>query len=194
MSTNFYDANADAFADRTRDLDMSEAYAPFLGRLPASARILDAGCGSGRDARAFAQAGHDVVALDASAGMADRASQLLGRPVLHMLFQDRPFEREFDGIWAAASLLHVPLAQAPEVFARFVRALRPRGIWYMSFKTGAGEHHRGGRLFVDHTEASLRALLDPLEDLEVIEVWSSEDVRVGESRPPWVNCIARRKG
>lgn len=71
-------------------------------------------------------------------------------------------------------------------------ALRPGGAWYMSFKLGEGERLSGGRLFVDHTEASLRLALAPLP-LWPAEVWLSGDVRSGRQREQWVNAIATRQ-
>jgi SAM-dependent methyltransferase len=67
---DFYDANADRYFALTRDADMSVNRAAFLRYLPRSGRVLDAGCGSGRDALAVREAGFDVEAFDASAALA----------------------------------------------------------------------------------------------------------------------------
>ena len=60
------------------------------------------------------------------------------------------------------SLLHIQADAFPGVAARLASAIRPGGAWYMSFKLGEGERLVGGRLFVDHAEASLRLALEPL--------------------------------
>jgi 2-polyprenyl-3-methyl-5-hydroxy-6-metoxy-1,4-benzoquinol methylase len=134
----YYDRNAVRFAADTADLDMSALYERFLQHLPPGGRILDAGCGVGRDALAFAERGYSVTAFDASAEMVRLARERVGSraEVLHMRFEDVASQEEFDGIWACASLLHVPAADFPSVAARLAWALRPRGAWYMSFKLG----------------------------------------------------------
>jgi hypothetical protein len=77
-----------------------------------------------------------VTAIDASPEVACRATALIGEAVEVLRFQELACESLFDGIWACASLLHVPRREVDEVFARFARALRVGGAWYMSFKFG----------------------------------------------------------
>ena len=98
MTTNYYDQNAESFAKRTIERDVSDAYKKFLNLLPSKSRILDAGCGSGRDAKYFKQLGHDVVAFDASIEMVKLSSLEVDHPTLHLNFQDMAFKEEFDGV------------------------------------------------------------------------------------------------
>jgi SAM-dependent methyltransferase len=79
----------------------------FEAYISKSGRILDAGCGSGRDSHAFKQHGYSVVAFDASTEMCRMASKLIRQKVLLMRFDGMDFEDEFDGVWACSSLLHV---------------------------------------------------------------------------------------
>ena len=153
-SVAYYDLNADRFAADTGGIDMSALYERFLGRVEAGGRILDAGCGVGRDALAFTERGYSVVAFDASAEMVRLASErTAGRTeVLQMRFDDAAWLEEFDGVWACASLLHVPATDLPTVIRRLRAALRPSGVIYMSFKHGSGERVVGGRRFTDYTE------------------------------------------
>lgn len=190
----WYDRNAADFAARAAGLDLGPLYDRFLRRVRTGGRILDAGCGVGRDALAFAERGFGVVAFDASEEMVLLARARVGsRAAVHrMRFEDVAWCEEFDGIWACASLLHVPPASFSEVAARLADALRPGGAWYMSFKVGGGERMAEGRLFVDHTEASLRLALAPLP-LGAAEVWLSEDIRPGRRIERWVNAIATRQ-
>lgn len=108
--------------------------------------------------------------MDASVEMVARAERPTGRGVLHRNFKDMVFEAEFDGIWACASLLHVPRSEMADVFGRFVRALEPGGIWYLSFKLGDSERIKDGRLFNDQTEESLTAALSKFGALESVGV------------------------
>ena len=191
----YYNENAVAYFDETAHLDVSDLRRRFTDRLPTGARILDAGCGSGRDARAFLDQGFNVIAIDASAGMAAQASARLGVEVRLMQFEDLEFVEEFDGIWASASLLHVPGSEIPAILERFAAALKPGGILYLSFKLGKTEQWRGGRRFHDLTEQGLVGLLGGLNRFSVLEIWETADVRKteGEARPGWLNCLARRR-
>src|SRR6516225_8744251 len=87
----------------TLPVDMSDLYAPFLREIPPGGRILDAGCGSGRDSRAFTRLGYEVVSIDASRQMVLAASKLTGQAAILKRFDEIEFEAEFDGIWACAS-------------------------------------------------------------------------------------------
>ena len=120
MSVEFYESNADSFIAQTADVDMAALYQRFCKHLPPGASVLDAGCGSGRDALAFFNMGYDVVAFDASPKMVDAASKRAGVPVYQMTFEDMKFDRTFDGIWACASLLHVPRAHLSDVLGILV--------------------------------------------------------------------------
>jgi 2-polyprenyl-3-methyl-5-hydroxy-6-metoxy-1,4-benzoquinol methylase len=187
----FYDHHAATFASQTANLNMSPLYAHFLRHVPAGGRILDAGCGVGRDACAFAERGYRVMAFDASAEMVRLASERVGSlaEIRHMRFEDVLWRGEFDGIWACASLLHVTLVAFTGVASRLAEALRPGGAWYMSFKLGVGERTVAGRLFVDHTAASLRAALSGLP-VSLVETWTTTDVRPDRGNEQWLNAIA----
>lgn len=189
-----YDRSAAAFAADTGRLDLTPLYRPFLSRVPVGGRILDAGCGVGRDALAFARLGYEVVAFDASTAMVREARVRLAEaaPVLHMRFDEVAWRGEFDGLWTCASLLHVPLGEFPMIGGRFAGVLRPGGAWYLSFKLGAGERRAAdGRLFVDHDEATLRHALARLP-VVIAEVWESPELRRGRSGEHWLNCVAVR--
>lgn len=191
---DFYRKNAQSFFDRTAYLEVESLYAVFLPLLPAGAHILDAGCGSGRDTKAFRQRGYKVTAFDATPEMAELATQFTGQPVQVMRFQEMAFVEEFDGIWACASLLHVPLTEMPGVFDRFIRALKPNGIWYMSFKVGDGEKQRGIRLFTDFNEKSLPEFIARFDALALIHVAVSGDSRFPcNDQERWVSAVVQKQ-
>lgn len=191
-SVPFYERNAKRFAVDTGELDVSSLYQRFLARLPPGGRILDAGCGVGRDTLAFAERGFAVTAFDGSAEMVRLTTERVGgrvAAVRQLRFEDVAWCAEFDGIWACASLLHVPSSEFPDIVSRLAAALRPDGVCYMSFKHGSGERIVEGRLFSDHTKKSLRAALRTTE-FALSEAWLTDDVRPGRSGQRWLNAIA----
>lgn len=192
-SVAYYDRNAERFAADTGGLDMSALYERFLRHVHAGGRILDAGCGVGRDALAFTERGYSVVAFDASPEMVRLAMERTrGRvEVLRMSFDEVGWSEEFDGVWACASLLHVRATDLPRVFRRLQAALRPGGALYMSFKLGAGERVAGSRRFTDHTEETLREALTGT-GLALAQAWTTTDVREGRSGERWLNAIVGR--
>jgi superfamily II DNA or RNA helicase/HKD family nuclease/protein-L-isoaspartate O-methyltransferase/SOS-response transcriptional repressor LexA len=190
-TTHYYNQHAEAFFQSTIDVDMGPLHARFLQHVQAGGRILDAGCGSGRDAKAFQDLGHAVDAFDASTELARLASQHLGQPVAVHGFLDLDAHQVYDGVWACASLLHVPEAEVPTALHKLWAALKPNGVLYVSFKLGQGERVQGERHFTDVSEAQLQAWTAKLADLAHTEIWLTEDRRPGRCEQ-WVNGLFRK--
>lgn len=188
MTINYYQHNADSFFTATVAVDMSSLYAPFVEALTPSELILDAGCGSGRDAKAFAEMGYRVEAFDASSEMVARAARYSGLPVRQRSFADISETARYDGIWCCASLLHVPGDELPGVMQRLATALKPGGVWYVSFKYGTGEREKEGRRFTDLDEAGLTALVAALADIDITRMWQTLDKRPDRSET-WLNAL-----
>ena len=144
-----YDRMADDYWAGTRDHDVSRNRAALIdaieGEPPFS--ILDFGCGPGRDLMAFRDGGHDAVGLDGSAEFVAMARRMAGCEVLHQEFLslDLPATR-FDGIFANASLFHVPRQELPRVLRELRAALKPGGVLFSSNPRGDNrEGWAGGR-------------------------------------------------
>lgn len=191
-SIDYYNQNADKFYQQTVDLNLDELYEPFLKRVVKGGRILDAGCGSGRDSWHFLQLGYDVTAFDASEELRKRAETLIRRPVFLMKFEEMDFDQEFDGVWACASLLHVRRTEIEDTFNRLAKALKHDGILYLSFKLGDGEVFRHGRWFNNYSEDVFRKLVDNIKGLEIETLWVSQDSRPGREDEKWLNGILRK--
>ncbi|WP_338074230.1 class I SAM-dependent methyltransferase [Halochromatium glycolicum] len=189
LNIAYYEAQADRFFAETAEVDMSALRARFLAYLAPGARILDAGCGSGRDARAFRELGYCVTAMEPSRRLATLAESCCGLRVERLRFQDIDWCQRFDGIWACASLLHVPMVELPNVLQRLSRALRSGGVLYASFKYGHGERDSGGRRFTDLDEAALSERLQWAPELTTIEIWVTADRRVGREAERWLNVL-----
>ena len=192
QTISYYDKNAAEFCKNTIGADMSFCRDKFLKYLKTGSAILDAGCGSGRDSVAFKQLGYHVTAMDASAEICKEAEKVLGQKVLCKTFEALDDENVYDGIWACASLLHVPKESMAEVLCRLKCALKDGGILYASFKYGNEEKIVNGRLFDYYNEQSLRTLMDET-GFEVLELFVTKDVREDRHEKLWVNVVGVKK-
>ncbi len=185
-SVEYYNKNASAFIERSRSVDMSKAYDRFLSLVPCGGRVLDAGCGSGRDVNYFIQKGFDVEAFDASGEMVKFASGLTGIEVQHLRFDQIEYSNVFDAVWACASLLHVPKDYFNDVLQRLVRALKCGGVMYLSVKEKESVTPTGGRRFYYYTATEFDRLLSSRDDVVILDTWTNE-----EDGCIWVNTICR---
>jgi len=192
-STSYYNSNSSKYINDTFNADMSVVRERFLCYLPARGKILDAGCGPGRDAKAFKDSGYDVYAMDASQSMVEHCRTILGERVTLSTFQEYETEIKFDGIWACASLLHLKPEELDAVLKKFTGFLKPGGVFFMSFKYGEKDYVKDGRYFNCHTSETITELLNTLDGIEIIENFITSDVREGRSDEKWVNVIVRRR-
>lgn len=196
-----YDQIVDEFVRRTSDInpDLVEFRASFVSAVVRRGRVIDVGCGPGRDALYFASQGLRIFGVDASRGMALAAS-CAGVPMLQADMRSVPVVvGSLDGIWSAASLLHVPRPEVPRTLARWRVLLRPRGVLGLSTSLGddegweacpydpAKQHDAAGlqRWFVHHDQG---ALLRLVEDAGFWVISHRE--RVSNRR--WLQVLARR--
>lgn len=188
----YYQGNAQVYCDDTIAFNTDELYGPFVDLLPQGAHILDLGCGSGRDSKAFLDRGYNVTAVDGNAEVAAYAERAIGHPVAVTTFQELSYTNKFDGVWASASLLHCPRAQINDVLSRIVLALKSDGIAYLSFKWGENESFDDrGRYFNNYTLVSLQALIDEIPNFSVIDLWTeTKPLRDGEQQ--WVNILLKK--
>ena len=188
----YYNQNADTFIAGTQNADMSEQYRFFLKHITPGGKLLDLGCGSGRDSAYFSALGFDVTAIDGSEELCKRVKENHGIEALCLRFEDIDFQAEFDAIWACASLLHVKKADMPNVMEKVSASIKPGGILYASFKYGSDEHTSNGRFFNDYTEHDLDSLLIPKTHLTLLEYWITEDVRPERIGERWLNILLKK--
>ena len=156
-----YEARADDFWEGTRDHDVSQNVAALLSSIEGTPpfAILDLGCGPGRDLKTFASEGHIAIGLEGAPRFAEMARTFSGCEVWQQDFLrlDLP-EGRFDGIFANASLFHVPSADLPRVLRELRAALKPRGVLFSSNPHGQDEEGwNRGRYGVYHRPATWRA-------------------------------------
>ena len=189
----YYDGNAASFIAGTANVEFGGLQRKFADMLPQGGRVLDLGCGSGRDSLAFLKAGFKVDAMDGSAAMAKAASELTGLPVVHALFVEYEPQGTYDGVWACSSLLHVPADDLPTVIAKYAGALKPGGIFYLSFKLGKHNGMRNGRWFTDLDVPAFQALIEMVPALRIDRMEITPDARPGRESEKWLNAWCMRE-
>lgn len=107
----------------------------FMARLPAHGRVLDLGCGPGFDTAVFQQQGFRAIGIDLSWEMLHTGQERFGVPLVQADFRHLPLPK-IDGVWACASLLHLPHAAMPAALHEIYRVLSPGGQFYLSLKWG----------------------------------------------------------
>lgn len=188
---DYYNQNADQFVKGTVSVDFKKTQDRFLEALSGK-RILDFGCGSGRDTKYFIEAGFEVVATDGSEELCKSASEYTGITVKQMLFGELENIDRYDGIWACSSILHLSKRELIDVFERMTRALCQNGIIYTSFKYGTFEGERNGRFFTDFTIENFKNFIKDIRNLSIEDYWITGDVRPGRGKEQWLNLILRK--
>src|ERR1700674_115794 len=218
----YYESHAKEYADKFDTFNLSNVMDRFVAEIgrtrdprpsedaaDPAIKILDAGCGTGRDTLAFVEKGYAVTAIDASPAMLRECREKLKAAVdnprsaamraaavasecVEMTFDEARFRNEFDGVWAAASLLHLPVRQMEEDVPRLIQALKPNGVCFMSFKYGSGEREFDARFYSYLNKAKVRKLLKPIRGAEIVEMWLSD--AAGKDLSPraegWASILA----
>jgi SAM-dependent methyltransferase len=189
MSVDYYNSNSESFIKDTRNIDMKKNYEVFLANIPDQGLILDAGCGSGRDSLIFQKLGYRVDAFDGSSSMVSEAKKLTGLNIELSTFEDFEFNRFYNGIWACASLLHVRRVNLVSILTRLSEGLISGGVLYSSFKYGNNERLNGERYFNDINEHVLKAYVDTVPDISVMQTWVTGNRRTNDNDEKWLNSL-----
>lgn len=189
---DYYNSKAKDFVTDTVAVAFTEMQDTFLEYIPKGGRILDFGCGSGRDTKYFISKGYDVDATDGSEELCKIASEYTGIKIKQMLFEELDEVELYDGVWACASILHVEKKQLPEILKKIATATKKGGVVYTSFKYGEFEGIRNGRFFTYLTEESFGEILRSVSDLAIEKLWISADVRAERGEERWLNIVLRK--
>jgi SAM-dependent methyltransferase len=190
-----YERDAEAFWQGTQHHDVSQNRAAFLAQIdaPPPLSLLDFGCGPGRDLRYFASLGHEAVGLDGCARFCEMARAHSGCEVLHQDFLRLSLERaRYHGIFANASLFHVPSQALAGVLGQLRDSLKARGVLFSSNPHGHNEEGwSGGRYACFHDLATWRRHLEAAGFLELAHYYRPEH----KPRPqqPWLATVWRVK-
>ena len=188
----FYQQQAAVYSHRN-GLKISPALPGFLGRLSPGASILELGCGSGRDTVEMLRLGYDVTPTDGSPEMARQAENLLHRQVVVLEFSEIEGEARFDGVWAQACLLHVPIDYLGEVLSRIYRVLNSPGVLFANFKEGAAQGRDCfGRYYNYPSLDALRDIFQQATPWFALEIERSSGKGYDGAAVQWLNCTATK--
>lgn len=189
---SYYNQQAEAFVQGTVDVEFSDLQNQFMEMLPAGGTILDLGCGSGRDSKAYKNAGFKVIAVDGSEALCKIAGEYIGQPVLCCKFQDLEIKEQLDGVWACATLLHLDRDDVVLTMQRLTKSLKQGGIFYASFKYGDFSGERNGRFFTDMTEDTFGEVLSKVGGLSIVKQMITEDARPDRNEK-WLNIFLKKE-
>ena len=188
---SYYKEHSEEFIENTFFCDMSIQYQMFEKYLTHKGKLLDIGFGSGRDSLYFKNKGYEIYSIDPEEEFIKHATSLGLEKTFQIRAEDINFKDTFDGIWACASLLHIPSSSLKEVFKRCSTALKKNGIMYVSFKYGNFEGIRHQKYYTDLDMKSLSYIIDNTEFI-LLETSITKDVRPNKNEK-WLNAILRKK-
>jgi SAM-dependent methyltransferase len=189
-----YDRSADAFRQGTWDHDVSQNVAALLDHIDGTPpfTILDFGCGPGRDLLTFTRLGHVAVGLEGSASFVEMARSGSGCEILHQDFLslDLPASR-FDGVFANASLFHVPSRELPRVLGELHATLKPGGVLFSSNPRGNDEEGwSNGRYGAWHSLPAWQRYLADAGFVEVLHYYRPPGLP--REQQPWLAGVWRK--
>ena len=191
---DYYNKNSEEYFNSTLNVDMTNTYKEFLKLVPKGGKILDLGCGSGRDSMNFMKLGYEVTAVDGAKELAKKASVLLGKEVIVSTFEELELKEKFHGIWACASLLHIKREDLKTVLNNLYNNLEDNGVFYMSFKYGEKEYvDDKNRYFNCFTDESIISFINENTKYNILGLYITEDKLGRVNEVKWVNLICNRK-
>ena len=187
-----YNKYASIYAEHTKNKLLQFQLAKFVSMLPKKGKVLDAGCGPGRDTAYLQEDGLDVVAVDISEGMIEEAKKNDVKAIKGDLLNIISNE-EFDGIWCMATLADIPKSHAKKLIQNFYKALKKEGIMYIAVKEGEGEeliekerYWNSPRFYAFYKKDELNQLLKE-NGFEIIELSNSNDEGTN-----WIEVFAKK--
>lgn len=191
---DYYNKNSEEYFNSTLNVDMTNTYKEFLKLVPEGGKILDLGCGSGRDSMNFMKLGYEVIAVDGAKKLAKRASVLLGKEVIVSTFEELELKEKFHGIWACASLLHIKREDLKTVLNNLYNNLEDNGVFYMSFKYGEKEYvDDKNRYFNCFTDESIISFINENTKYNILGLYITEDKLGRVNEVKWLNLICNKK-
>ena len=190
----YYNENAKKYFDKTINVDMRKQYEMFLKYIKDGGKILDFGCGSGRDSLYFHNLGYEVYPIDGSIEMCKLAHQYTSLPVKCINFNELSDIDFYDGIWACSTILHVPRKELLSVLIKLRDSLKQDGYMYTSFTDGYDkeENKEDGRYFNDLSKDKFISL-SSAAGFEIIDQSTNKSLVLSHKDVYWSSYILKRK-
>ena len=189
---NYYNRNADWYYWTTVGVDMDVLRKKFASYLPGEARVIDMGCGSGRDVMAFSDMGHDAAGLDGAKELLKLAEERLGIKTVVADMSEYIAASPYDGIWCCASLIHLNDEEKARFFRNLDRNLKPGGALFISVKEGIETGRDSDGVYTSNcTGAELRRRLEDA-GCEILDDRVTTDA-MGRGNVRWLNVFARKR-
>ena len=173
---------------------VSRHFHRFLDLLPKGAKILELGCGGGRDCEEMLRMGFKVTPTDGVREIALQAEHRLGIPVHVMRFDELESVEAFDAVWANASLLHVPRASLSRILSAVLAALKPGGLHFASYKAQGAEGRDGVERYFNYL--SLEQMKNAYRQSGAWEIVETVEYTGGGyegGKGPWVAITASKQ-
>ncbi len=186
---NYYQKNAKEYINKTKDVDMSEAYQLFLKYAKTKGKLLDVGFGSGRDMLYFKSLGFDVFGIDPQPEFCDEAKKLGLNVECSAINDYLNAYSEYDYLWASASLLHIKKELLNRAFKVCSNILKSGGIMYCSFKYGDFEGIIDDRYYIYLTETTINKYLNDTSFELLVSKITDDNLNRNNK---WLNVILRK--
>ncbi|AZP12452.1 class I SAM-dependent methyltransferase [Undibacterium parvum] len=191
-----YDQNAEDFFIGTREHDVRQNITALLEQIQSAAplRILDVGCGPGRDLKTFTELGHVAIGLEGSARFVEMARAYSGCEVWQQDFLNLKLpDTYFDGMFANASLFHIPSLSLPKVLGQLHASLKPDGVLFSSNPRGNNqEGWNRERYGVYYDLATWREYMQAAGFIELAHYYRPPGLPLEQQ--PWLASVWRKQG
>lgn len=188
---DYYNNNAAEYANTTLNLNIKEKYDEFTKNIKFGGKIMDVGCGSGRDLIEFKNRGYDVIGIDYSIELVKIAQKNSKSEVYHKDFNEINWINEFDGVWCMAALLHLKKEDLIDVLNRIAVSMKKDASFYCSFKHGEGElFDNNDRFFSYYSKEDLQKIFNDVKFFKDIKIESSID-KLGRIDTKWIDVYCK---
>ncbi len=195
-----YESSASSYAAKVDSLHPYREADRFLSMIPPTGKIIDIGCGSGRDAKNFSEKGYVVTGIDFSSKMIQIAQEKAPKANFHVMdMRSLNFDSIFDGAWANASLLHLSKNEFSNVLKSISKSLKSDGLFFIKLKKGSSEgleldsrYHNIEKFYCYHDEQDLKELL-LATGFTILDLFVTENESSYQTHP-YIHAFCRKKG